>query len=129
MADGKPAFYVMERECDQCLFGANRIVSGQRVKDVLQSCEREGKHFVCHKVSVGCCRASTTASRTTGPSVPCGRGRAWVGRNFLNNSSRPGRRFNDGSVVRDAEESGVVASAAAHVGCLVETEVQALSTD
>ena len=42
-------FYVQEKQCDQCLFSANRIVSLARMKQILRDCERQDRHFICHK--------------------------------------------------------------------------------
>lgn len=55
-------FEVMESRCDQCLFDpANRIVSAERAREVLNECRRTDTHFVCHKSTIAdggnvCCR-------------------------------------------------------------------------
>lgn len=53
-------FKVCETECNQCLFSKNRIVSAERVKEVLKNCEKKDAHFICHKASNKdediCCR-------------------------------------------------------------------------
>ena len=40
---------VVRKRCDQCLFSTARIVSAERKAEVLRSCERTGRFFVCHK--------------------------------------------------------------------------------
>ena len=56
-------FDVCASQCDQCLFTANKIVSQRRMSDVLRTCKREDRHFVCHKHTIRdegsqvCCRA------------------------------------------------------------------------
>lgn len=40
---------VCERQCDQCLFGKNRIVTLARKKDILKQCIEGDQHFECHK--------------------------------------------------------------------------------
>lgn len=51
---------VMEKQCDQCLFSKNRIVSGARFKEILKDCAQHDSHFICHKASIAgkdvCCR-------------------------------------------------------------------------
>lgn len=49
-------FRVRAEKCDQCLFTPQRIVSGQRMAEVLKACSDEGKHFTCHKHDDVCCR-------------------------------------------------------------------------
>lgn len=61
MAKRPTGFYVLEKRCDQCLFSKQRIVSEERMRDVLATCEREGTHFTCHKATIAgnqdvCCR-------------------------------------------------------------------------
>lgn len=58
----RKGFRVFEKRCDQCLFSSAKIVSDDRREDVLATCQREDKHFVCHKATVAgvgdvCCRA------------------------------------------------------------------------
>jgi hypothetical protein len=43
---------VKEKQCDQCLFSKNRIVSAKRMKDILQGCARKDTHFICHKGTI-----------------------------------------------------------------------------
>lgn len=53
-------FKVYEESCNNCLLSKDRIVSGARVKDILQECKTKQIHFICHKASVDekdiCCR-------------------------------------------------------------------------
>ena len=54
-------FKVMAKQCDQCLFSKNRIVSLARKREVLAECARNDAHFICHKASIAgdqdvCCR-------------------------------------------------------------------------
>lgn len=72
----KPAFKVAEKRCDQCLFSGAKVVCDDRRDEILDKCEREDRHFVCHKFSIDdpdsttCCRGfydrephATTAMR------------------------------------------------------------------
>jgi hypothetical protein len=43
---------VCEKQCDQCLFSPNRIVSKARMAEILRGCRRNDTHFVCHKGSL-----------------------------------------------------------------------------
>lgn len=57
----RPVFRVMERRCDQCLFGPNPIVSPERKAQLLDGIQREEDFFVCHKTTItdappACCR-------------------------------------------------------------------------
>lgn len=51
---------VCETKCDQCLFTKDRIVSADRMKQILAECARDDTHFICHKASIAgqdaCCR-------------------------------------------------------------------------
>lgn len=54
-------FRVYEQRCEQCLFSPERIVSSQRMAEVLRQCAATDTHFVCHKSSIYgdgnvCCR-------------------------------------------------------------------------
>lgn len=53
-------FKVCARQCDQCLFTANRVVSEARAKQIVRDCLKTDDWFVCHKFSVlglkVCCR-------------------------------------------------------------------------
>jgi hypothetical protein len=46
--DGKNLL-VCEKRCDQCLFSKAKIVNDDRQADLLTSCRRSGKYFICHK--------------------------------------------------------------------------------
>lgn len=65
-------FLVASRACDQCLFGPRKIVDDERKAEVLAGCEREDRHFVCHKSTIRdpdedmCCRGFYEAHPTTG---------------------------------------------------------------
>lgn len=43
---------VNARRCDQCLFGEGRIVSAERMAQILRDCARNDQHFTCHKSSI-----------------------------------------------------------------------------
>lgn len=53
-------FQVMSRRCDECLYGSNKIVSKERMKEILAEIERNDCHFICHKATIVgrdvCCR-------------------------------------------------------------------------
>lgn len=40
---------IMDRQCDQCLFSKNRIVSKPRATEIIRSCLATDTHFICHK--------------------------------------------------------------------------------
>lgn len=54
------AFLVMKEKCDECLFAPTRIVSAERMREVLSECRRKDSHFICHKATIAgldvCCR-------------------------------------------------------------------------
>lgn len=43
---------VMSEQCNQCLFSKHRIVSGARMKEVIQECLSHDTHFQCHKGTI-----------------------------------------------------------------------------
>lgn len=43
---------VMEKRCSQCLFSNARIVSEERMQNILEQCARTGKPFECHKATI-----------------------------------------------------------------------------
>lgn len=50
---------VMEKRCNQCLYGHNKIVSNARRKQILADLEQRDDWFICHKatiagVKIGC---------------------------------------------------------------------------
>lgn len=53
-------FEVMKKRCDQCLFGANKIVSEKRKLGILRDIRENGGFFICHKSTIqggdACCR-------------------------------------------------------------------------
>ena len=58
-------FKVCEERCDQCLFSKDKIVSDARRKEVLRSCEKDDKHFICHKHRDVCCRGYFDTGKST----------------------------------------------------------------
>ena len=55
-----PLLRVVSKQCDQCLFSKNKIVSDKRKADLLAKCKQEDTLFYCHKFSTRdeevCCR-------------------------------------------------------------------------
>ena len=53
-------FQVCETKCDQCLFSKDRIVSKERMVQLIEQCKKDDTHFTCHKASNAgrdvCCR-------------------------------------------------------------------------
>lgn len=43
---------VCSKSCNQCLFTKNKIVSDERKQEILEDCERNETHFICHKGSI-----------------------------------------------------------------------------
>lgn len=43
---------VCSKPCNQCLFSKNKIVEDQRVKEILEQCEKDQTHFICHKGTI-----------------------------------------------------------------------------
>lgn len=43
---------VMQKQCDQCLFSKNKIVSDEAKAKTLKQCQQEDSYFVCHKASI-----------------------------------------------------------------------------
>lgn len=43
---------VCSGQCDQCLFSPNKIVPNARKKDIIATCLREDRYFVCHKATI-----------------------------------------------------------------------------
>lgn len=56
----KPTFPVAAQQCNECLFSPNRIVSAERMKEILAACAEQDHFFVCHKATLAgvtvCCR-------------------------------------------------------------------------
>jgi len=44
----KPGLEIQSKQCKECLFGKNRIVSLERKEEVIQTYVREKKYFICH---------------------------------------------------------------------------------
>ena len=54
-------FKVMKERCNQCLFSENRVVSKERMVDIVKECRKNDSYFICHKASLAgdqkvCCR-------------------------------------------------------------------------
>jgi len=51
---------VQIKQCDECLFSDNKIVSEARKKDVIRTCLKENTYFTCHKATAKnmnvCCK-------------------------------------------------------------------------
>lgn len=45
-------FKVMAERCNQCLYGADKIVSDRRRKEILREIDRRDSHFICHKATI-----------------------------------------------------------------------------
>lgn len=43
-----PVLKVAHQRCKECLFTINRIVSEQRLVEILDECARKNTHFTCH---------------------------------------------------------------------------------
>lgn len=63
-------FEVMAEPCKQCLFGKERLVPAERVRDILMECEITDTHFACHLSSMkggdACCAAFFDRATTGG---------------------------------------------------------------
>ena len=49
-------FKICETRCEQCLFGADRIVSKKRMAEIVKDCRAKDGHFICHKHEDVMCR-------------------------------------------------------------------------
>jgi hypothetical protein len=51
---------VCKKQCNQCLFSKNRIVSEKRFIEIIKDCAVKDTYFICHKASIAkkdiCCR-------------------------------------------------------------------------
>lgn len=47
-----PKLFIASKRCAECLVSKGRIVPGSRAAEIIQTCRREGRHFVCHKGSI-----------------------------------------------------------------------------
>ena len=43
---------IMEKECDQCLYGPNKIVSNSRRSQILRDIAERDDYFICHKATL-----------------------------------------------------------------------------
>jgi hypothetical protein len=43
---------VCAKKCDQCLFDKDRIVSKDRMAEILQECRQNDSYFECHKGTI-----------------------------------------------------------------------------
>lgn len=48
----KKKIIVAKVQCDQCLFSENRIVSKERMEEIVDQCWKKKKYFICHKGSI-----------------------------------------------------------------------------
>jgi hypothetical protein len=46
-------FKVAAERCENCLFSADRIVDGKRVKQIIEDTRRSDSFFICHKFGTG----------------------------------------------------------------------------
>lgn len=53
MADNQPnKMIVRAKQCDQCLYTRNKIVSDARRDEIIETCNTTGGPFLCHKGSL-----------------------------------------------------------------------------
>lgn len=45
-------FKVMDRQCDQCLYGPNKIVREARRKEIIREVRQRDGYFECHKGTI-----------------------------------------------------------------------------
>lgn len=43
---------VYKKPCKNCLCSNNRIVSLDRMNEIIEDCKKEQTHFICHKASI-----------------------------------------------------------------------------
>ena len=43
---------VYDKSCQNCLFSEDRIVSEERVLEILATCIQDRTHFICHKATM-----------------------------------------------------------------------------
>lgn len=48
----RPTHDIMARRCDQCLYGADRIVSGARAAQLIRDTRSKDAPFLCHKGTI-----------------------------------------------------------------------------
>lgn len=44
--------YVCRTKCDECLFTEERIVPKSRAAELIEDCQAEDRHFLCHKAQL-----------------------------------------------------------------------------
>jgi len=49
---------VRHEQCDQCLFGPNKIVSEKVRAGILRDIQRNDTHFICHKSTINGCEVT-----------------------------------------------------------------------
>ena len=49
-------FKICETRCEQCLFGDQRIVTKERMAEIIKDCRKADSHFICHKHNDVMCR-------------------------------------------------------------------------
>ena len=53
-------FKVQQKQCNECLFSSNRIVSKDRSRQIIRDTVMNNSYFICHKASMQiddvCCR-------------------------------------------------------------------------
>jgi hypothetical protein len=52
-----PGLTVAVNKCVNCLFGPDRIVDGERAREIVRSCREAQTYFVCHHHNETVCRA------------------------------------------------------------------------
>jgi hypothetical protein len=55
-------FQVMKKRCNECLYGANRVVRTNRASEIIRELNEKDDYFICHK--------ATLAGNQLYPSVP-----------------------------------------------------------
>lgn len=50
--ENKEVMLVRSRVCNECLLSRARIVSQERVNEILETCNRTGQAFQCHKATM-----------------------------------------------------------------------------
>lgn len=47
----RPVLHLASKQCDECLFTKNRLVTGERAAAIIRECKQEDKQFICHRGS------------------------------------------------------------------------------
>ena len=58
---------VRYKQCDECLFGPNKIVSDTRRNHILRDLKRRDTHFVCHKATMNDCEVTCRGDYNRNP--------------------------------------------------------------